>query len=473
MTSDIYDSDDAMNRSPPPVALQPKYVSDEPKPPFVSHSDDDAAKDTKGTPGRSRKPHMPETMTQTGHGDSVLMSFLDPGRPDIAAHARDHPYTEWAPKQDRVERAQPVNWKQPPTLPPLSSFEKGREYDASAGGRTAGMGIRIGAGVGEGADGREKKVEIDKSISHDEIKLKPIVEKKEGPFVSDDRKCGDPLTSPRNQIPPLPPPAPPSMDTMGVKRDLNSPPRQRPRLPSITAPPDRRFSQDRRLSPPSFKPDPAKPLPDHPFALPSLQSLASPPSSCPGMSPESAGSNQTLPSIHSALGGLSPNDFPSARLNGLPPPYSFSGPGSATSTDSPHDRSLPRSYLPSQIPPSPFSHFSPVSAKDASTHPSPASQPAIWRAGPPPHPPSLPASTPAETPQHVATPYETSPMTTKSPVTSYPTPTEQVALTPGPSDRAAFSSATPTNGAPTGTGNYKCTHPGCTAPPFQTQYLLK
>jgi hypothetical protein len=66
-----------------------------------------------------------------------------------------------------------------------------------------------------------------------------------------------------------------------------------------------------------------------------------------------------------------------------------------------------------------------------------------------------------------------SPMTAKSPATSYPTPTEQIAPTPPSGERAAFNAAPqPPNGI-TVPGSYKCTHPDCTAAPFQTQYLLK
>jgi hypothetical protein len=98
-----------------------------------------------------------------------------------------------------------------------------------------------------------------------------------------------------------------------------------------------------------------------------------------------------------------------------------------------------------------------VSMKDSSTNPSPASHGVFWRG---------PTQTDILT---APTPYEASPMTATSP-TSYPTPTEQVGT--GMSDRVSLAASTPqANGGPT--GSYKCTHPGCTAAPFQTQYLLK
>ncbi|KAJ5179142.1 hypothetical protein N7492_002352 [Penicillium capsulatum] len=388
MPSDIYDSDDAMNRSPPLVAQKIKYEVEEPPPPFVSAADRDAPeKSAKGTSDRSRKPHLPESQTQTRHGDSVLISYLAPQCPDIADYARDHPLSlsGWSPKQDGgLDRPK----------------RDGSNESSSTGPRLPGTG-----GV-----------------------TRP--------------------RSPPIRFPTLPPPAPPP-------RDINNDPR-RPRLLSITAPPDRRTSEDRpRLSPP-FK-DSTNASPESRVTLPSLQSLQSPASSCAGTLPDTGSANtQVLPSIQCALGNLSQSELGSARPS-LPSAFPYSStPVSATSrNDSPHDRHLPGQF---PIPPSPFSHFSPVSLKDASANPSPASQPSFWRAVPPPPPP------PAET--QPATPYEMSPMTAKSPATNYPTPIEQVP--PEGSERGSFSNPS-VNGAP---GNYKCNHPGCTAPPFQTQYLL-
>lgn len=387
-----------MNRSPPLVAQKIKYEVEEPPPPFLSAADRHAPeKSAKGTSDRSRKPHLPESQTQTRHGDLVLISHLAPTRPDIADYARDHPLSlpGWSPKQDRgsiIER------------PPLQDGSKEPSLPTAVGThQLPGTGVVVGP------------------------------------------------RSPPTRYPTLPPPAPPA-------RDINNDPR-RPRLLSITALPDLNTSEDRpRLSPP-FKDSPNA-SPGSRVTLPSLQSLQSPPSSCAGTSPDTGNANnQILPSIQCALGGLSPNELGSARpgLSSSSFPYS-SNPASATSrNDSPLERHLPVQF---QIPPSPFSHFSPVSIKDASTNPSPASQSSFWRTVPPPPQP------PSET--HPATPYDLSPMTAKSPAMNYPTPIEQAV--PEGSERGSFSSNPGTNGAP---GSYKCNHQGCTAPPFQTQYLLK
>lgn len=394
-----------MNRSPPPKPQTVKYREDDPLPPFVSGDDVASAK---GTPGRSRKPHLPESQTQTCHGDSVLINYLAPGRPDIAAHAYQFPLVDSPLKQERPDKhgdgysAEKVQGHSPQVKVQVSDLK--REGGAD--------------GDGDGAEGERQKT-------------KP---------------------SPPSKEPLLPPPV-----SVGIKPTSVSPGGY-PVLPSIHAT-DRRPSEDRPGH--SSLNDSTKRSPDKIISLPSLHSLQSPPSSCAAISPESgSGNSRVLPPIRSALDGLSPNEFPHPRLSGVPPlcPY----PGSASSrNDSPHDRQLPQ-FLPQQVPPSPFSHLSPVSIKDASNNPSPASTAPFWRGPPPP---------PSSEPIHAATPYDMSPMTAKSPATGYPTPTEQVGSGPGSGERASFSSQPSANGVPA-TGSYKCTHPGCTAAPFQTQYLL-
>ncbi|KAJ5617238.1 hypothetical protein N7537_002352 [Penicillium hordei] len=188
------------------------------------------------------------------------------------------------------------------------------------------------------------------------------------------------------------------------------------------------------------------------FPLPLLKLSQSASGSSFTKSPDSS-NKQTLPSIHKAISELS--DF-GPPVNMIPSPYPFSScSGSTTSgNDSPFDRAFPGKF---SIPASPFSHFSPVSLKDSSTNPSPASHSTFWR------------GTPQSEMLSVQTPYEASPMTAKSPANSYPTPTEQVGV--GMGDQHPLAASTPQpNGGPV--GSYKCTHPGCTAAPFQTQYLL-
>ncbi|KAJ5657033.1 transcriptional regulator family: C2H2 zinc finger [Penicillium longicatenatum] len=408
MTCDIYVSEEAFNRSPQLVPQKINYGVGEEPPPFAS-----AAECDKGTHDRSRKHHQPGTQPQTRFGDGVLMRIMGPDNPEVATQAEEQPLN-WSPKQGRAQDLD----RFPKDLPP-------------------------------------PKFESKPAARPPTITSPPVKERKD--------------ESPQSPERILPPPVP-SQDL----KPAFSP--QRPRLLSLTAPPTgppiylaphRRTSTAEGLSPDSKQPELHTRI-----SLPSLQSLASPPNSCVGASPDTGGNTHSLPSIHSAL-GLSQSEFSSARINGFPPPPSYSYPPSATSrNDSPHERQLP-SLLP-QIPPSPLSHLSPISIKDISTNASPASQPSFWRTPtsavsseqqiPPPPPPPPPP--PSESNHHHSS------MIAKSPATSYPTPTEPVASTAG--ERTSFSShPSPEDGsAITNIGVYKCIHPGCTAAPFQTQYLL-
>ncbi|RJE17751.1 hypothetical protein PHISCL_09912 [Aspergillus sclerotialis] len=184
--------------------------------------------------------------------------------------------------------------------------------------------------------------------------------------------------------------------------------------------------------------------------LPALQPT---PQTAAASSPEN---RQNLPSIHSAIGELPgvPPKEPPGMMNSASP-YAFppaSGPSPPLArNDLAREPHLLGQFPPPQIPLSPYSHLSPASSKDMSNKSSPASQQSYWR--------------PLKSDIHyVTSSYEASPQAAKSPAVNYPTPTDQ----PG-SERTSFSSSSQPNGA---TGIYKCSYPECTAPPFQTQYLL-
>jgi hypothetical protein len=195
-------------------------------------------------------------------------------------------------------------------------------------------------------------------------------------------------------------------------------------------------------------------LPPSERILPALQ--PSPPSAS-GASPSNT---QNLPSLQSALGELPgvPQKDPSGRVSGASSYPYLPIPGSSPSiprNDLVREPQVVGQFLPPQIPPSPYSHLSPVSSKDKSNVSSPVSQQSFWR-------PPLKSDMP-----YVPSNYEASPQTMKSPAASYPTPTDQPA-----DERSPFNPQAQSNGS-VSTGLYKCRHPGCTAAPFQTQYLLK
>lgn len=205
------------------------------------------------------------------------------------------------------------------------------------------------------------------------------------------------------------------------------------------------------------KDDPPRPLKEfelHP-SKPILPAIQPSPQSTATFSP---GNRPKLPSLQSALSDLSdgrPED-PSGKVIGASP-YTFP-PVPVSSPSVPRNEMAREPHLgqlpPPQIPQNPYSHLSPASSKDLSNMSSPVSQQSYWR--------PLKSDNPF-IPSH----YDPSPQTAKSPAASYPTPTDQTA-----GDRASFSSSMQSNGSMS-SGIYKCTYPECTAPPFQTQYLLK
>lgn len=382
LTSAMYDSDDAFNKSPPMEAIKPNYGENETPPPFVSISEKDDA--------GSRKPNQPKPQNSTREGDRVLMGFLAPNHPEIAAAARIAPL-ESLPGNLK-------NYKQPPDFDPRGRSNPCLRDDPP---RKASLELITSASA---------------SASHKDTENKP----------------------PQKRL--FPVPLQPKEPDVEIKNEI-----QRERVPSISA-----MSQRSPQGLPYLKTSSEI---KSEFPLPSLKLSQPDTGSSFAKSPESS-NKQTLPSIHKAISELS--DF-GPPVNTIPSPYPFSScPGSTTSgNDSPFDRAFPGKF---SIPPSPFSHFSPVSLKDSSTNPSPASHSSFWR------------GTPQSEMLSAQTPYEASPITAKSPATSYPTPTEQVGV--GMGDRHPLAASTPqANGGPV--GSYKCTHPGCTAAPFQTQYLLK
>ncbi|PYI00967.1 hypothetical protein BO78DRAFT_28165 [Aspergillus sclerotiicarbonarius CBS 121057] len=252
-------------------------------------------------------------------------------------------------------------------------------------------------------------------------------------------------------------------------KDPSAPPKE-PLRPPITAeePPLKEEQQQTPLNLPpplSHNPRPERKLSDPDSRLSKLLiSPSEPTAQLPALhsSATTTSVDHSLPSLQTALAGVTdvpPHGGP-GRLNGtsfgaLPPVSASSPPVSRTDPVWEHQR-LGQFPPPPQVPPSPYSHLSPASSKDMSAMSSPASQQSYWR-------PSIKADI-----TYLTSTYETVPPTAKSPATSYPTPTDQ---TPASTCDRSYNPPTHANGA-VSAGTYKCRHPGCTAAPFQTQYLL-
>ncbi|KAL4884335.1 hypothetical protein BJY04DRAFT_215304 [Aspergillus karnatakaensis] len=257
----------------------------------------------------------------------------------------------------------------------------------------------------------------------------------------------------------------------------SKPPRLSDKLPPITTfdqtgPRERRDSRVSLNSRPGLDREPSSSLSnilrtdaENPNSLPAIRdpSIA--------RSPENSGTR--LPSIHTQLSqlgpvlpppnGLTPSNVPSARVGStssfpLPPVTAVSPPLTRVDPSPREPFRLaplvpPAQLQPPKIPPSPYSHLSPASSQAISAASSPVAQPNYWR-----NVPKAPAPYP---------PYDP-PSTSRSPASSYPTPIEHTPA--GTCESSAFTPSSQSSVPQTGT--FKCSHPGCTAAPFQTQYLL-
>jgi hypothetical protein len=182
--------------------------------------------------------------------------------------------------------------------------------------------------------------------------------------------------------------------------------------------------------------------------LPAMQK--SPPRSTSTHSPDGI---QSLPSLQTALGQIVDTPTIAETPNGLSP-FSQNPSQSPTMTRSP--------YVTGNAGPSPgaYSQPSPASSKDMTSmsppgYPSHSGHQTYWRNA------SKEGSFSTTSP--VAVPG-------LAPVTAYPTP-KDIASPESATTPQALNGPLSANG-PFTSSTFKCTHPGCTAQPFQTQYLL-
>ncbi|KAL8738616.1 MAG: hypothetical protein Q9181_000612 [Wetmoreana brouardii] len=200
--------------------------------------------------------------------------------------------------------------------------------------------------------------------------------------------------------------------------------------------------------------------------LPAIQSVT------PSLSAKSSTGQQSLPSISAQLGGLvdgsSPNESLSARST-FPMANGIQSPPMSGISPRPNHYPSPQSRLnsfPAVFPatqPSPASTYSEVSPREPyrmSNDPTSMS---------PPGKPGPPYYTTGRTPQGG----ELTPQSAES----YPGFKGFTAAISQNGDNANIEGRPilppPPGTGPIATGNFKCDFPGCTAAPFQTQYLLK
>ncbi|OXV08696.1 hypothetical protein Egran_03541 [Elaphomyces granulatus] len=453
MTPDVYDSDDALNRSPLLKAQVIKYQVEDPQPPFAKrwHSGDGRgdSHSTMGSPSRSSRKRGQQSKPLTNLADAVLISHLDPNRPDIATEARENPL-----EYDQ----RPEDGGEPPIrsshqIPGLSEAASKALSLLPDGQQPVAFPADPQVGLPDNSqtlkpDWRQRTVLLSTNSVEDPNAARIKKEPK----------------SPRFAFPPHHHLKPPSEINASEDSLATSPlgkftisPSERPVQEHLPAFQSRHPlpSEDSLATSPlgKFTISPSeRPVQEH---LPALQSRHPLPQSAAGSSPDNV---KSLPSLQATLGEQLSE--PARKDHPGRPPHPFP----PISTTSPltlgafaRERSLSG---PCQLPPSPYPHhLSPVSSKDFSGLSPPAS---LGRPTPTTLKPELayPIDQPARSPQMV-----------KSPSANYPTPTERKPEETEPQPFPTPGSAQ-SNGHISGNGQYRCTYPGCTATSFQTQYLL-
>ncbi|KAF7503267.1 hypothetical protein GJ744_004025 [Endocarpon pusillum] len=442
MTSqeDYYDPEvDVRPSSPGLVATQINYKPEESPPPYIPSPSSSGSvspePDTKTNhqEGHTESPRFPakkqpkrkkrrKGRTRPSQGDAVLISYLDPNRPDIAREVAQHALNSASQSEAEEETEKDMSGdggdeeednddgtknkrRNNPQTTELTTKAQAALHDVLMDDPAPEQQVVSASLAMHGAvNGTTKEHSLVNDAATLHVSLHAL-QNREAPFKS--------------LCPPLPLKIEPSFPE--GKREIED--------ESITTSP--------ALA--KFTISAAEANPNS--TLPAIQK--SPPRSMSSHSPEGV---QNLPSLQTTLG----------QIVGTP----IADPPNATS---PFPQILGQSpivtrpqHMAAGPGPSPigYSHPSPASSKDMTTMSPPGypSHPSLWRS--PPKEGSLgtispPASVPGLTPS-----------------TSYPSPTENT---------SPESSTTPQslNGALlTTTTAFKCTHPGCTAPPFQTQYLL-
>lgn len=407
----LYDPDD-VPRSPELETSKIDYRPKDSPPPFLDVSEPDAKKgaDEGTSQDCSRKHQLKPSKPCTTEGNSVLIGYLDQNRPDIAEFEREHPLSENFRPEDGFDSPKKHQLKPAPLMPTDEAPKHPSDLNEKA----------------QSALELLLHKEPSKPDECAPVPASPVAKPSESPSTNNRFKHFTPTD-----------------DRDLIKREPDTSQSCQTEIP-LNLPTQKNRSPLQRFV------IPASEAPAHDL-LPALHS------------PDK---NHTLPSLQTALGQTA-LALPSVSKDPIRPAgsSSFSLPP-VTATSPPGLRSelaweqqrAPK-FGPQVHPPSPYSHWSPAStaAGNLSAVSSPASQ--NWR--------------PLKSEISYLTshsPYDLHP-TAKSPATGYPTPTDQ---TPGSTcDRTPFNPSTQPNGAAGSTGAFKCSWPGCTAPPFQTQYLLK
>lgn len=437
----FFDPDDVLPHSPPLEPVKPNYEPTQTPPPFITtsssspsleseESDTELARDAeaanqakplrKRKRGRKRK-HGPS------QGDTVLIFHLDPNRPDIAQQAGQTVLNSASHSEDEEDKGK----------------------DAEDTGARRGRENRPQQTPPESILANKAKEALDLEMV-DAAQDQPEEEKKEElPGASTTN--GVVRNAPEAESSPaFPKPNPASSARSGF--NIIPPPRVPPAPPLISTATARLTEERNRdedttpISPTlaKYAIGPSETDPEN--KLPAIQK--SPARSASTHSPEG---NQSLPSLQTTLSRLSDPDN-----TGIHAPSPFQ-------TSSVHSPQFVRrgTFSSQNTGPSPGTYSQPSPGMSPPGYPS---HPIFWRKPPTEGSVSTPSTYEASAPASVAGP---------SPAQSYPTPNVQDhrGSVEGSSTPQLLNGPLPPNG-PFTSSTFKCTYSGCTAPPFQTQYLL-
>jgi hypothetical protein len=434
---EYYDPDSLIkrNHTPPLEAVKPTYTAADTPPPLVLEDTSESSAGSGRSAGHNRTAAGKRKLgrTRPSQCDAVLIAQTAPNRPDIAAHAGQ--YALDSASQSEAEEG-----------------DSGEEDDDEIGGepmRDERNGVAAMHHVA--ADkidmirqaSEALKLQL-RDVDRDVVMIDKPVTPREEDKENDDRSQHDsrPSTATTEHTSPLPrvpldlkpPPLPLHINTASIRNERTLQGADQDSIP---------------ISPNLAKFAIKEGNPDN--VLPAMQS---PPRASSAHSPEVSG--QTLPSLKATLSQMS-----DTSSNGI---YSATG-----------------AHSPSMTRPSP-GHMSNYGPSPASYHPSPSingmSPPGIpthrsyvsW-----PHPPpregSQSTATPSEYTSNHSQSTPSSAITVPSP--SYPTSISAHQRQNSEGTPQGNCTSPTTNGTgPLATNAFKCTYSGCTAAPFQTQYLL-
>lgn len=491
LATDIYDSDDALNRSP---LLQPTKIDYKPAlspPPCLPPEASAPSPEHVSNPpyNSSRRRSNRQRKTRPSQGDAVLISFLGPSYPDIASEAGRRPLNS-ASQSEASDSDQ--------------EMEEREDVPATVTSVQAAAALRL-------LDGDEAPAEVHaRSMNGKGGKIQ----------LSTSFNCGDSQTARRHgqngtngKTISLPPSDDSAMviDAKDSDAAVDGLLRLKESSPKTAPPPSGMRSASNGLcsdGPLATSPNLRQ------FAIPASE--GSPMETLPAMqvspphsnSAKSPNGERNLPSLVSQLGPLAdaPVKDHDVRTNGMPSHsrQSFSsasgGPGHSPTMSSAglagQDRRLPGQYITSQQrqpghyqgqnPPtqtSPASAYSETSPRETYRQgQDPASMSPPGKPGYHPYYPNRRASQNDEHGPPYAPPTTSESKYTPTSADGNPssgnyTPSTDATLN---EHRMSIDGGGPLSDLPASqqngplmSGGFKCDYPGCPAPPFQTQYLLK